>query len=248
MPKKSPIVSKNAEEGLKVLCLRVLSAIEVLAPHQDFITIGLSGGSFIQQLSTELPKHLDKLAPYTSKLRIIFCDERFVPENDPDSTFYSYTKQNFFAKLNIAPENVFNIDFSSSASVEECANAYEAKLKPLVNQNGGFDILLLGMGPDGHTCSIFPDHASFEAAKTSERVVIACTNSPKPPPNRVTLTLSVINKSSYLIFNAFGEAKAEILKKILVDEDQTIPSALVKPSSPNGLLLWFIDQPAAKYI
>lgn len=78
MSKKTPIISKNPEEALKVLCLRLVSAIETLAPNREFITIGLSGGSFIQQLSNELPNHVDKIRPYVSKLRFLFCDERYV--------------------------------------------------------------------------------------------------------------------------------------------------------------------------
>ena len=81
MPKKTPIISKNPEEALKVLCLRLVSAIESLAPNREFITIGLSGGSFIQQLSDELPNHKDKLEPHISKLRFLFCDERYVVNN-----------------------------------------------------------------------------------------------------------------------------------------------------------------------
>lgn len=137
---------------------------------------------------------------------------------------------------------------AGTPTVEACADDYEHKLRPLLNSNGGFDILLLGMGPDGHTCSIFPDHASFEAATNTDRLVIPCVASPKPPPLRVTLTLKYINRSTYLIFNAFGEGKAEVLKKILVDDDKSIPSANVEPALPDGVLLWFIDQPAASLL
>lgn len=152
-----------------------------------------------------------------------------------------------FEKLNVPLENVIKVD-ASTPTVQECAADYEAKLRPLLNSDGGFDILLLGMGPDGHTCSLFPDHPSFEEGLRSDRIVIPCLESPKPPPYRVTLTFKYINRSSYLIFNAFGEGKAEVLKRILVDDDKSLPSSYVEPELPEGLLLWFIDQPAASLL
>lgn len=245
MPKKTPIISKNPEEALKVLCLRLVSAIETLAPNREFITIGLSGGSFIQQLSTELPNHKDKLEPHISKLRFLFCDERYVAANDKDSTFFMFSDTHkFFEKLNVPLSHVYPVN-AEAPTVQACADDYESKLRPLLNSNCGFDILLLGMGPDGHTCSLFPDHASFDEGLKTDRLVIPCLESPKPPPYRVTLTFKYINRSSYLFFNAFGEGKAEVLKKIFVDDDKKIPSANVEPELPDGVLLWFIDQPAA---
>lgn len=88
MTKKTPIVSKNPEEALKILCLRLVSAIETLSSSREFITIGLSGGSFIQQLSDELPNHLDKITPHVSKLRFLFCDERYVVKIKSHLFFY----------------------------------------------------------------------------------------------------------------------------------------------------------------
>ena len=154
----------------------------------------------------------------------------------------------FFDKINVPLDQVIPVD-ASKPTVQECAEDYEAKLRPLFNSNGGFDIILLGMGLDGHTCSLFPDHSSFEEGKTSNRLVIPCLNSPKPPPYRVTLTFKYINRSSYLIFNALGESKADVLKRILNDDDdKSLPSANVEPELPDGVLIWFIDQPAASQL
>jgi 6-phosphogluconolactonase len=74
------------------------------------------------------------------------------------------------------------------------------------------------------------------------------SDSPKPPPQRVTLTLPFINNSNYLYFCAVGEGKADMLKRILVDNDLTIPSANVRPKNSNGKLVWFLDKPAARLI
>jgi 6-phosphogluconolactonase len=241
------VVSDSVTQTLDSLIEQFLNAIETLSAHRSFITIGLSGGSFIEQFSGRIANYLDRIKPIVSKLRFIFCDERFVPLDHSDSTFYGFKKNNFFSLLNIADENVFHIK-ADAESVEECARDYEARLRPLLNENQGFDILFLGMGPDGHTCSLFPNHKLFLEADKQTNLVLPIADSPKPPPQRVTLTLPFINRSSYLIFCAVGEGKAEMIKRILKDEDLALPSTHVKPATQNGLLFWFLDKPAAKLL
>lgn len=239
------IISENPNETVKALCLQLVTAIELLAKEREFITIGLSGGSLIKQLSSELPNYKQKLEPFSSKLRFIFCDERYVPLNHEDSTYFGFLSNKFFESLQIPLNQVYAIK-ADSANVEDCAQEYEDRLKPLLNRNNGFDILLLGIGPDGHTCSLFPGHKSFtDGSNQASRLVIAVRDSPKPPPQRVTLTLNYINNSDYLMFCAVGEGKADMLKRILTDKDLTLPSANVLPKTSHGVLYWFIDKPAA---
>lgn len=236
-----------SENPTKSLCENIVQAIEILALTQEFITIGLSGGSLITQLSDELPKYRQRIDPYITKLKLLFCDERFVPLDHDDSTFFGFSKKNFFKNLNIPSENVFPIK-ADSENVQECAVTYEKLIKKFLNSNNGFDILLLGIGPDGHTCSLFPEHQSFIEGSKSHFLVMPVRDSPKPPPERVTLTLPFINNSSYLFFCAVGESKSSILKRILKDKDLTLPSANVRPIHREGILRWFIDPAAAKYL
>lgn len=245
-------VSPTVNETIVSLCVHLIGAIETVAkarPDQSAITIGLSGGSLIQQLSGELPNHKSKLEPYTDRLRFLFCDERYAPLDHSDNTYYGFLSHQFFSKLNIDHDKAV-LKIKPELPLDECAQDYANQLEQVIDkQRQGFDILLLGIGPDGHTCSLFPDHKSFRDCfdpETRKRLVISVRDSPKPPPQRVTLTLDYINNSRFLFFCAVGDNKATMLRTILTDKDLKIPSANVKPNHSDGQLIWFLDKAAAQ--
>jgi 6-phosphogluconolactonase len=245
-------VSETVPETIVSMCNHLINAIETVGKAPDrVITIGLSGGSLIQQLSAELPNRLTRLAPYATRLRFLFCDERFVPLDHKDSTFYGFLSEKLFQNIGVDPETAV-LKINPNLALDECAEDYARRLSEVIDPaTKGFDILLLGIGPDGHTCSLFPGHKSFSDcfdSETRSKLVISVRDSPKPPPQRVTLTLDCINNSRFLYFVAVGEGKASILKTILVDKDLTIPSANVRPNRAEGELIWFLDKPAASQI
>ena len=107
---------------------------------------------------------------------------------------------------------------NTSLSPADSAADYERVLTDLLGPSRVIDVVLLGMGPDGHTCSLFPHHAGLQATTA----VTSVTDSPKPPPNRVTLTLPVVNAARSAAFVCAGAGKAEKLRQVL--EDDTVPS------------------------
>ncbi|XP_078537337.1 6-phosphogluconolactonase [Lissotriton helveticus] len=200
-------------------------------------SLGLSGGSLVQMLSRELPRTPQPCSHWL----LAYCDERRVPFEDPESTHGQY-RTHLLPKISIPEKQVLTIN--PSLPVEEAASDYSKKLKEEFPGQDipVFDLLILGMGPDGHTASLFPDHPLLQE---TQKIVAAISDSPKPPPERITMTLPVLNAAHTVVFVAVGESKASIVKRILeTEEENPLPAARVQPV--HGKLFWFLDEAAAK--
>ena len=130
--------------------------------------------------------------------------------------------------------------------MDAAAEDYVSKIRKLYPGDGvpQFDLLLLGMGPDGHTCSLFPGHPGLEE---NSKLIISITDSPKPPPCRITMTYPVLNNAANVMVVTAGGSKAEAVKKCLKPENgEPLPAGRVKPS--KGKLTWYLDEAAAKLI
>jgi 6-phosphogluconolactonase len=228
-------VTKSSED-MRAKLQTFLDAIFDSDPSRNVI-VGVSGGSMPSVL-TPVFKALsaDKLA----RVRLFAVDERLVPLTDDDSNTGAYLKElpESFAK------QVAVVEYVEDA--KKAATDFEQKLrawKPEMSQDGRWpvlDVLFLGIGPDGHTCSLFPGHPLLK----EESVWIApIEDSPKPPPRRVTVTLPVLNNARHVAFITTGESKAQVLKEIIVDTNEKYPAALVRP---NTGVHWFVDEAAAK--
>lgn len=130
--------------------------------------------------------------------------------------------------------------------LEELADSYEQELiREFASRETArfpvFDLILLGIGPDGHTCSLFPKH---ELLEEKDRWVAHLEDSPKPPPKRITLTFPVLNHAARVAFVATGEGKADVLSTILDKPEEGLPASRVNPVFP-GQLYWFVDDGAS---
>ncbi|XP_010671357.1 probable 6-phosphogluconolactonase 4, chloroplastic isoform X2 [Beta vulgaris subsp. vulgaris] len=210
-------------------------------------TVVVSGGSLIKSLR----KLLDK--PYVdsidwSKWHVFWVDERVVPKDHPDSN-YKLAYDGFLSKVPIPPGQVYAIN--DALPTEAAADDYETGLKQLVKTNiiatsstsgfPKFDVMLLGMGPDGHVASLFPGHP---LVKENKRWVTSIKDSPKPPPERITFTFPVINSSASIALVVCGSGKAAVVKTAL-GENQSSDLLPVQMVSPEGELKWFLDKEAA---
>lgn len=176
---------------------------------------------------------------------VYYADERVVPLDNEDSNHKLCTDV-LFSKVEIPTENIHPIDATLLGDLKELADSYE---KQLVSEFAGgdavrfpvFDLILLGLGPDGHTASLFPNH---ELLAVEDRWVAYLEDSPKPPPKRITMTYSVINHASKVAFVATGESKDDILAEIMDDPaTHSLPASRVKLT--NGQLFWFVDDAAS---
>jgi 6-phosphogluconolactonase len=205
--------------------------------------VALSGGSLPSQLSALASARVD-----WSKLHVFLADERCVPLSSPDSNLRAL-KAAFLDAVPIPPANVHGI--SGAATPDAEADAYEAAINALPaaalpRTAAGvpvFDLILLGVGPDGHTASLFPNRAGIAV---TGRSVLAVTDSPKPPAARITLLLPVLNAAATVAFVAAGAAKAEVVQRVLECQalPGSLPAQLVRPAPP-GELRWLLDAPAA---
>ncbi|XP_019762001.2 6-phosphogluconolactonase [Dendroctonus ponderosae] len=228
-------VVENKNEVIVALSKLIEATATESIERNGVFNIGVSGGSLVSFLATGLTK----ISTDFSKWKIFFCDERLVPVADPDSTFGVYKKQLIDTEAVSLKEDQF-VTVKQGVSAAEAAEEYAAKIKKYIPLSPlpRFDLLLLGMGPDGHTCSLFPGHALLnETAKW----VAPITDSPKPPPSRITLTFPVINAARVCAFAVSGKEKAEMIKRIHVDKED-LPATRVQPTSGN--LQWIVDKDA----
>jgi len=170
-------------------------------------------------------------------------DERHVPPDDPESN-YRMVNEAMLSKVPVPPGNVFRIPAENS-DANEVASAYEQTVRKFFQLDAGgvprFDLILLGMGPDGHTASLFPGTAGL---KERSRLVIANWVE-KMKTHRLSFTLPVLNAAREVAFLVSGTDKAPVLKAVLEGNEpgEQYPAKLVQPK--DGKLIWFLDRAAA---
>jgi 6-phosphogluconolactonase len=202
-------------------------------------SVALSGGSTPRALYSLLADKFRNSLPW-QKIFFFFGDERHVPPNDPESN-YRMANEAMLSKVPVPSENVFRIHAELAADV--AAADYETTLRKFFKLQPGefprFDLVFLGVGPDGHTASLFPGSAALNETR---RLAIANWVE-KFKTFRITLTYPVLNQSRYVMFLASGSDKASILHEVLENKAANLPSQNVCPA--DGRLVWMVDRAAA---
>ncbi len=218
--------------------LFVASAKKAIASKGSF-TVALTGGSSPVELYKLLatPAYLDQID--WTKVFVFWGDERWVPLADP----LSNAKMAFETLLQQVPlpeDHIFPM-YDIDRSPEEFAVVYEQQLRRVLGTEGQFDLILLGMGDDGHTASLFP-HTAVLQEKT--KWVDAYYLEPQQM-HRITLTAPLLNKAKQIVVITFGEKKAPALYEVLegARNSEEYPSQLLNPT--NGDILFMVDKDAA---
>jgi 6-phosphogluconolactonase len=236
----------NISDNYEDLCEKVTQEILALSNKkieaQDKFTIALSGGS--------TPKEIYQCMAGTSyrnkfrweKIHFFWSDERWVPPEDPKSN-YRMVFESLFTKIQIPSANIHpiptkNCDLQASVRLYEESIVNFFKLRK--DELPPFDMILLGLGQDGHTSSLFPGNPSLAV---KDHLVVA-TSQQGIPEKRITLTLPVINHAQVIFFVVSGYEKANIVAEVLENDSRHgFPANEIKPC--HGKLCWFLDEAAA---
>jgi len=198
--------------------------------------VALSGGSTPKKLFDELVRRGRAALPW-DRIELWWGDERCVPPDHPDSN-YGMTKQHLIDPLELDPARIHRLE-GERAPIQAAAD-YERALVSALGAPPVFDLVWLGMGPDGHTASLFP-HSAGVRDKTSY-VIANAVDSPltKGPTTRLTITLPVIDAAHHVRFLVGGADKADTLAQVARGPSELYPSSLVTAAD----LVWFVDRAA----
>lgn len=217
-------------------------AEEAVAARGRF-AIALSGGATPRALYEELAREPWRDRVDWTKTNVFWGDERLVPP-DHDESNYRMAREALLSKVGIPDANVHRVR-TELGHADAAARDYEREIAKLFGLPTGsaprFDLVLLGLGTDGHTASIFPGTTAVH----DDWRVVAPVWVEKLHAHRVTLTVPAINQAAHVMFLVTGAAKAHVVGEVLrgVKHPDHVPAQLVAPE--RGTLLWILDEPAA---
>ncbi|CAO2177265.1 unnamed protein product [Urochloa humidicola] len=250
---RNKVIIFDAEDDLAASLAQHTAELSAkFAAERGAFTVVLSGGSLVKALrKLAEPPYLE--AVDWSKWHVFWVDERVVPKDHADSN-YKLASDEFLSMVPIPADQIYAIN--DALSSEGAAEDYEGRLRQLVKDGvigmspvtgfPKFDLMLMGMGPDGHVASLFPGHP---VVHENQKWVTFVKDSPKPPPERITFTLPVINSSAYIALVVTGAGKAGAVHKALSEERNTsdlLPVEMVLLQ--DGELTWFTDKPAVSML
>jgi 6-phosphogluconolactonase len=247
MPRKTDVeyrVYDGADELSRAAAEHFLETTQNVAKANGVARIAISGGNTPKRTFELMANPAEKYvaAMPWEKIEFYWVDERTVPPDHKDSN-YRMTREALLSKVPVKPEQIFRIE--GELEPEQAAARYESAIRNHLRLEGAqgprFDVLQLGMGPDGHTASLFPHTAALH-----DLIRIAVANHvPQLNTWRVTLTAPVINEARDVFFLIAGKDKARPLHDVLLGryDPETLPSQLIRPR--NGRLLMLLDKEAA---
>jgi 6-phosphogluconolactonase len=205
-------------------------------------SVALTGGTSAARIHAAVAAARDAGRVDWSRVDLWFGDERYVAADDPERNA-GQARATLLDRLPLDPARVHEMPAADSGypDVEAAAGAYAEEVR--AHGAGEFDVVMLGVGPDGHVASLFPGHPQLEVDDT---IAVAVTDSPKPPPARISLTLAALNRTREVWFVVSGEGKADAVARALSTGDapdvREIPAVGVHGRERT---VWFLDEAAA---
>ena len=204
--------------------------------------VGLTGGSIAERIHAELGRIGTRSDVDWSRVVFWWGDERFVAADSEERNARA-ARSDFLDVVGADPAHVHEAPATDSGlSLDEAAAAYGQEVRE--HGAGSFEVLMLGVGPDGHVASLFPGHPALDV---EDQVAVGVPDSPKPPPERITLTFAALNHARTVFFVVSGEEKAGAVVRALAGDGA--PGASVHETPARGITVaeqvWFLDRPAA---
>lgn len=237
----TPEVIRSADKSAlaDASAARLLQTIAAAQQQGREVHLTLTGGSMGSAIIAALSQQSGVGSVDFSTVHCWWGDERYLPAGDPDRND-TQNDEAGLTGLGLDPAHVHRVAGpDTSASAEESAAAYGEDLRS--HGSGMFEVVLLGVGPDGHVASLFPQHP---AQRITDAVAIAVHDSPKPPPDRVSLTFPALNRARQVWFLVAGADKAEAVAAALAEgaDPWQVPASGVRGTEAT---LWLVDEAAA---
>lgn len=233
-------IYKTADETIKALADYFVQTVNTAIKERGRCTVVLSGGSSPKKLYELLSSADYGRQINWDKIYFFFGDERYVPFTDPGNNG-SMAKKALFDPLMIPDANIFYIN--TAVSPEESAKKYAQRILSYFKNNPiRFDLILLGLGDNAHTASLFPHTPVLKEKK----VLVSAVYIEELSSYRITMTAALINESHAIAFLVYGDTKAKAVQDVLEGEKDpnTFPAQLISPE--DGVMNWFLDGDAAK--
>lgn len=238
----SNFIGSSPEMVVERLATDLIESINTLLEEKEFTYIALSGGNTPQLLFQLLANEYSNAVNW-ERTHFFWVDERWVPPSSPESNFGNahriWLSKIQIPVLNLHPVNTANVDIEKEMYrySQEIVN-----ILPTIHNIPIFDIMLLGMGADGHVASIFPGNEHLFTISE----ICAVAFHPNTHQHRITLTGTVINYSRQIVMLITGENKSAMVQRVFEGSDQMIPARLVNPV--NGQLIWYLDKAAGQFV
>lgn len=246
MPLANPEIQvfANAEELAQAAAAEFIQRASAAIQARRIFTVALAGGSTPKSVYTLLATKREQVL--WDQVHFFWGDERHVPPEHPDSN-YRMVYERLLLQVPVPPENVHRIKTENS-DAGQVAVEYEQELRQFFQLTGNklprFDLVLLGMGADGHTASLFPGTSIIHEQKR----LVAAPWVEKFNTYRITLTPKVLNNAACVIFFVTGSEKAQTLHAVLEGDYQPdrFPAQTIRPT--QGTVLWMVDRVAARLL